>query len=1385
MFDGAGGALALDAILDNVIDPDPIPESQADLTPTTIERTPTPSSTPRQILIVDAAVRDHQTLIDGFEQPADVLVLQPTMDGLEQISDFLATRSDIDALHILSHGEPGAITLGSTHLDADLLADQADTLHAWGDALSEDADILIYGCHVAADARGEAFIEEIARLTRADVAASDDATGAAALGGDWELEERVGPIEIEDDTNTFADSGYGQVLEVTTPVDISDATPIDSGLHYDATNVSSYTSGNTSIIAWSQRKIEGDTNADNPVEFISIAKQETKNGIAERTLAINSISFPLSLEHKQRSFALLDKNTVIFAWSDQFNNKQQIFAQLFDISSGKSTPLSDPFMVNKDTSENHLQPQIANVDNSKFIITWYEHNTQDDGSTSSDIRAQTYTYEGNELGQTVNINSYTSGFQSNPNILTLSNGDYVISWLSNQYEDTVSGTYNVIAQRFAPTGNRIGSEVRVSSHGSTSQYAPDMIALENGGYIITSKNFQPNTINDTYAHLFDNNDNIYSNVQLNNSHQDSRILLSSLNDGGFVVLGTQKGSISSFGQRYDNSGIKVGSHFMIDKYDSLPDERVYVITSGLASHSDNTFDVSWWINKAAIGEHSEFYVKRYAVADNAIPNYNSVPTLTNPTFTTAEDTPHTFTSQAFTDTFTDPDGDTLATVKITTLPENGRLMLAEAAVIVNQEIAAADLGALVFTPDPDWHGTTTFSYTASDGTVYAATPATATLTVTAVNDRPVIGLADVLAYYPFSGNARDAGGYGNHGSVHGATPATDRFGNANSSYAFDGVDDTITIPDSDSLDVTDAMTLSFWMMVDSDTYGTGLIGKGDGDSGPFYVHYPDSNHLYGAFQSGEQRVGLTTDFSRPLDQQWHHVAMTYQSGEQHIYVDGVLKGSATHEGPLNLNDYGLTIGNLSNRDYPLHGRIDDLLILGKSWSSQEVQDDYNRASPLADSLILSSGEDRTIHLTSDDFTTYFADPDGDALAAIIVKTLPEHGSLLLNGVAVTVNQEIAAADLGKLTFVPTANWHGTTAFTYGVSDGKIVAEGTATARIGVASVNDAPTLTDGIQTGREDSGLSIEADAFTRAFRDIDGDTLQTIKITTLPEHGTLRLNGEPVSVNQVIPVADLGTLAFQPRRDWFGRTFIGYTAGDGTTFAATSARLHLQVADVPEPLPPPPPPKIPEPPPPPPPPQVATPSRPNDGGGVRVGGGRTIPNLPPFLLRMLGFPVHRSASGELVAGRAGSVRTSERAESGPRAYGRGGRFGVEARVTRGEGTERTEEEGSGRPSRGLGIGQGGPVGPGQGGTTANQLEGGPGASDGEGEAPPTEGDQEAKPDDTARNGASESQNRETRRTTVHSPPVGMRPGISLAKIHTLDTLGFQDTEPFPGERIS
>ena len=190
LFDGDLGADAASAIVyrdGNDEAPAVAPENQREVRAET-------QNTRTSIVFIDGSLDDRQTLIDAVPDGTELHIIDETQDGFQQIAEILQHRRNIDAVHIFGHGASAEAHLGTASLSLQSLNTQSDILAVLKNSLTEDGDILLYGCDIAAGEDGDAFIEELAELTAADIAASDDITGA---GGDWELEASTGPIETE------------------------------------------------------------------------------------------------------------------------------------------------------------------------------------------------------------------------------------------------------------------------------------------------------------------------------------------------------------------------------------------------------------------------------------------------------------------------------------------------------------------------------------------------------------------------------------------------------------------------------------------------------------------------------------------------------------------------------------------------------------------------------------------------------------------------------------------------------------------------------------------------------------------------------------------------------------------------------------------------------------------------------------------------------------------------------------------------------------------------------------------------------------------------------------------------------------------------------------
>ncbi|MEB3883574.1 choice-of-anchor I family protein [Lyngbya sp. CCY1209] len=191
-------------------------------------------------------------------------------------------------------------------------------------------------------------------------------------------------------------------------------------------------------------------------------------------------------------------------------------------------------------------------------------------------------------------------------------------------------------------------------------------------------------------------------------------------------------------------------------------------------------------------------------------------------------------------------------------------------------------------------------------------------------------------------------------------------------------------------------------------------------------------------------------------------------------------------------------------------------------------------------------EGATITFSLEDFTAAFEDEDGDELSAIAITSLPENGTLELDGVAVAVNQEIPRSAIGGLTFTPDDNFGGEVSFNYAAIDGQDTSE-EAAINITVNAVNTPPVVAEPIpgQVATTNFGFSLDIG---ENFADPDGDEL-TYTASGLPFG--IELDGETGAIFGA-PVSA-------------GTSTVTVTASDGEFSIQTTFELVVNAFSLPE----------------------------------------------------------------------------------------------------------------------------------------------------------------------------------------------------------------------------
>ncbi len=193
----------------------------------------------------------------------------------------------------------------------------------------------------------------------------------------------------------------------------------------------------------------------------------------------------------------------------------------------------------------------------------------------------------------------------------------------------------------------------------------------------------------------------------------------------------------------------------------------------------------------------------------------------------------------------------------------------------------------------------------------------------------------LVAYYPFNGNANDESGNGNNGVVNGATLTSDRFGNVNSAYSFDGVDDFIEISNNQYLTNVDEFSISIWYKIEQWQQVQGSLWFATIEKPSTY-----SMELRRLALDSALVLGASVVIN---ESSWNILSIVYSNNLLSVYSNGVFMNSSYISltpsiAPLLI---GKDPGGLT--EYT-DGKLDDLMIYNRALSPSEIQQLYTSQS---------------------------------------------------------------------------------------------------------------------------------------------------------------------------------------------------------------------------------------------------------------------------------------------------------------------------------------------------------------------------------------------------------------------------------------------------------
>ena len=372
--------------------------------------------------------------------------------------------------------------------------------------------------------------------------------------------------------------------------------------------------------------------------------------------------------------------------------------------------------------------------------------------------------------------------------------------------------------------------------------------------------------------------------------------------------------------------------------------------------------------------------------------------------------------------------------------------------------------------------------------------------------------SNIVAYYPFSGDATDSSGNGYDGEITGDPQlTTDRFGNSNSAYIFDGDGDWIyfgteTLPTNNGMGIRDAFTISVWAKSSSSTtmdlfaFG-GMISCGSGGYGAVVrlasnIQFNSCNRGYNVSTGGKNSDG-----------NWHHYVVTWDgSNTRKIYIDGSVVGTKTLSNVFRIQDYGLVLGRNfmdwtgGNR---LNASADELRLWKTDLSASEVQTLYNTENTAPPTLSSSVPADNATSVAVDSTIVLNFSSNVDAESGnITIKKTSDNSTV--ETINVTSGQ-VSGSGSSQITITPSSNFSGGETY-YVLVDSTAFDDSVSNSYEGISSTtalnfttvdNTAPTLSSSTPADNA-TGVAVDANIVLNFDENVDTESGNiTIKKTS------------------------------------------------------------------------------------------------------------------------------------------------------------------------------------------------------------------------------------------------------------------------------------------------
>lgn len=267
-------------------------------------------------------------------------------------------------------------------------------------------------------------------------------------------------------------------------------------------------------------------------------------------------------------------------------NERAIIDEIYVADRDNEMLMNIPFTLTDNCQE---EAQITALTSGGFVVSW--HVNEDDGSLDHRIYAKVYSEDGTQITEEFIVNSYMNKSQVNSQIIALENGGFVVTWDSSS---------NICAKIYNADGTKVTGEFVVDSYISQS-FLPQIIALNNGGFVITWQSYDDDLASGIFAKVYNANGTEVTEEFVVNEYSDTRQYhqqITALNNGGFVIV-WQSDGIDNLSHEvsvkvYNANGTEVLDELVVNDYSFSSQEytQITALNNGnfVATYDSSIYD---------------------------------------------------------------------------------------------------------------------------------------------------------------------------------------------------------------------------------------------------------------------------------------------------------------------------------------------------------------------------------------------------------------------------------------------------------------------------------------------------------------------------------------------------------------------------------------------------------------------------------------------------------------------------------------------------------------------------------------------------------------------------------------------------------------------------